>query len=76
MAIKYHAILNECWYHGLKVVQRPTRRGFKKNGFPVILDLEVNGKIIKHGVMEFEQNSKELEAKIEEVYRHYHSRIN
>tara|TARA_E500000318_G_scaffold13630_1_gene13017 strand:- start:3139 stop:3366 length:228 start_codon:yes stop_codon:yes gene_type:complete len=73
--IDYKRILDECWYNGIKVVQKPTQKGFKKNGYPVKLNLEINKTIVKFGEKEFTQNSKELESKIEEIYRHYHSRI-
>lgn len=70
-----HNIRKKCWDNNIKVVQQPTQRGYTKGGFPVRLNLEINGTIVKFGEMEFRQNSKELNEKIDEIYQFYHDRI-
>lgn len=68
--IPYHEIQDWCWHQNIKVIQKPTVKGYKKGGYPVKLIVDVDGKK-KYGKQEYEQNTKELYDKIEELYRAY-----
>lgn len=67
--IEYHKVLDACWHNDIYVRLKPINRGYKSGGYPVKINLEINGRIVKFGEMEWKQNSKELEEKIEEIYR-------
>jgi len=58
-----------CWENEVYVIQEPTARGMKKGGYPVKLTIDYK-KQFRRGTDEYEQNSKELEEKINEVYRY------
>ena len=67
--IEYWKVLDACWKNDIFVHQKPTNIGYVRGGHKVKLNLEINGRIIKFGTMEFRQNTKELYDKIEEIYR-------
>ena len=69
--IPLHDIQAWCWHDKIFVIQKPTEKGYKKNGYPVKLIVDVDGRK-KHGKIEYNQNSKELQDKIEEIYRAYY----
>jgi len=58
-----------CWYEQIYVVQKPTKRGGQK-GSDVTLYIDYKGKGNVEGSETYQQNSKELEEKINEVYRY------
>lgn len=59
-----------CWDYGYFVVQKPISKGFKKGGYDVTLYIDYKGKAKKKGKEIYEQNSIELENKIEEAYEY------
>lgn len=67
--IEYWKVLDTCWKNDIFVIQKPTNIGMVQGGHKVKLNLEINHRIVKFGTMEFRQNSKELQNKIEEIYR-------
>lgn len=69
--IPYHEIQAWCWFNKIYVVQKPTQRGYKKDGHRVKLIVDVDGRK-KYGKKEYKQNTKELYDKIEELYRAYY----
>lgn len=70
--LPYHVIQKECWYNKIFVRVVPTMQGYTRGGFPVKLNLEMNGKIAKFGQEEYKQNSKKLHDTIERIYRTCH----
>tara|TARA_R110000782_G_scaffold1042_1_gene3746 strand:- start:136 stop:378 length:243 start_codon:yes stop_codon:yes gene_type:complete len=58
-----------CWSNEVYVIQTPIESGFKKGGYPVTLTIDYQ-KSFKKGEDIYKQNSKELEDKIDEVYRY------
>lgn len=72
--LKYHQVLNACWDKGFFVEQHPMGRGWSKKPYPVQLVMDLQGQK-KMGEDSYEQNSKALEEKIEEMYRYIHKRF-
>ena len=62
-------VKKECWANNVYVVQKPISNVWKKGGQPVRLIIDYNNQLSK-GKEIFDQNSKELEDKIDEVYRY------
>lgn len=58
-----------CWANDVYVIQTPISSKWKKGGQPVRLTIDYQ-RTYKKGKEIFEQNSKELEDKIDEVYRY------
>lgn len=58
-----------CWANEVYVFPTPIQSGYKKGGYPVRLTIDFQ-KTYSKGKEIFEQNSKELEDKIDEVYRY------
>ena len=58
-----------CWENEVYVIQTPISAKWKKGGQPVRLTIDFQ-RTYKKGKDIFEQNSKELEDKIDEVYRY------
>tara|TARA_R110000796_G_scaffold40572_6_gene100421 strand:+ start:3254 stop:3493 length:240 start_codon:yes stop_codon:yes gene_type:complete len=58
-----------CWSNEVYVIAKPIQSGYKKGGYPVMLTIDFQ-KSFKKGVEVYEQNSKELEDKINEIYRY------
>ena len=58
-----------CWENEVYVVQKPIETGYKKGGYPVKLVIDYKNQFSR-GKETYEQNSKELENKINEVYRY------
>jgi spore coat polysaccharide biosynthesis protein SpsF (cytidylyltransferase family) len=58
-----------CWENDVYVIQTPISSKWKKGGQPVRLTIDYQ-RTYKKGKEIFEQNSKELEDKIDEVYRY------
>ena len=73
--VKFWKVLDQCWKNEIFVIQKPTNIGMIRGGHKVKLNLEINGHVVKFGTMEFRQNSKELQDKIEEIYRSRHELI-
>lgn len=69
--IPYYEIQAWCWFNKIYVVQKPAKRGYKKDGHPVKLIVDADGRK-KYGKQEYKQNTKELYDKIEELYRAYY----
>jgi len=67
--VEYWKVLDICWMNGIFVIQKPTNIGMIRGGHKVKLNLEINKTIVKFGTMEWKQNTKELNDKIEEIYR-------
>jgi hypothetical protein len=67
----YNEVLKWCWANDIYVVICPTVKGYSKKPVPVTLEIHL-GKTIKQGKQIYEQNSRELVDKIEEIYRHYY----
>jgi hypothetical protein len=62
-----HKVLGACWAKDFYVIVRPLGIGYSKKPWKVqlIMDLQGHPKV---GEMTYEQNSKELEEKIMELY--------
>ena len=58
-----------CWSKDVYVIQKPISNEWKKGGQPVRLIIDFQ-KTYSKGKEIFNQNSKELEDKINEVYRY------
>lgn len=58
-----------CWANEVYVFPTPIQSGYKKGGYPVRLTIDFQ-KTYSKGKEIFEQNSKELQDKIDEVYRY------
>lgn len=58
-----------CWSNEVYVIQKPVSHKWKKGGQPVTLTVDYQ-KTFRRGKEVFEQNSKELENKIDEIYRY------
>jgi len=69
--IPLHEIQAWCWHNKIFVIQKLTKRGYSRNAPPVKLIVDLDGRK-KYGKLEYKQNSKELEDKIEELYRAYY----
>ena len=69
MGVEFWKVMDTCWKNEIFVIQKPTNIGMIRGGHKVKLNLEINGRIVKFGTMEFRQNTKELNDKIEEIYR-------
>ena len=69
MGVEFWKVMDTCWKNEIFVIQKPTNIGMIRGGHKVKLNLEINGRIVKFGTMEFRQNTKELNNKIEEIYR-------
>jgi hypothetical protein len=76
MKTPIHVVRQKCWDNGIFVRVVPIQRGYIKGGFPVKLNLERSGRIVKFGTMEFKQNSIQLSEKIDEIYYSEFDRIN
>tara|TARA_R110000822_G_scaffold99831_3_gene225009 strand:+ start:4385 stop:4603 length:219 start_codon:yes stop_codon:yes gene_type:complete len=64
-----------CWYEKIYVVQKPIKAGHKKGGYDVMLNIDYKGKNTIEGNQTYQQNSKELEDKIEEAYQYAYKRF-
>lgn len=62
-----HKVMSGCWNKGFFVEQYPMGRGWSKKPYPVQLIMDLQGQK-KMGTDSYEQNSKELEEKINEMY--------
>tara|TARA_R110002153_G_scaffold15953_1_gene56680 strand:+ start:750 stop:989 length:240 start_codon:yes stop_codon:yes gene_type:complete len=58
-----------CWENDVYVIQKPISAKWKKGGQPVKLIIDYKGQLSR-GKDLFDQNTKELENKIDEVYRY------
>ena len=58
-----------CWENDVYVIQTPISSSWKKGGQPVKLTIDYKSQLSR-GKEIYEQNSKELEDKINEVYRY------
>jgi spore coat polysaccharide biosynthesis protein SpsF (cytidylyltransferase family) len=58
-----------CWENDVYVIQTPISSKWKKGGQPVRLTIDYQ-RTYKKGKDIYNQNSKELEDKIDEVYRY------
>ena len=58
-----------CWENEVYVIQKPISSKWKKGGQPVKLVIDYKNQFSR-GKETYEQNSKELENKINEVYRY------
>ena len=58
-----------CWSNEVYVIVNPISSKWKKGGQPVTLVVDFQ-KTFRHGKYIFEQNSRELEDKIDEIYRY------
>ena len=67
--LKDWEVKKECWANDVYVIQTPISSKWKKGGQPVTLTIDFQ-RTYKKGKDIFEQNSKELEEKIDEVYRY------
>jgi len=67
--LKDWEVKKKCWENEVYVIQTPISNKWKKGGQPVILTIDFQ-KTYSKGKDIFEQNSKELEDKIDEVYRY------
>ena len=68
-------VVQTCWDKGIKVVQKPMNRGYHSKGYPVKLNLEINGKIAKLGEHMYKQNTDELRDTIFWIYEQYYNRM-
>ena len=67
--LKDWEVKKECWANDVYVIQTPISKKFKRGGQPVTLTIDFQ-RTYKKGKDIFEQNSKELEEKIDEIYRY------
>ena len=67
--LKDWEVKKECWANDVYVIQTPISSSWKKGGQSVKLTIDYKGQLSR-GKEIFEQNSKELEDKIDEVYRY------
>ena len=67
--LKDWEVKKECWAKDVYVIVTPISNEWKKGGQPVTLTIDFQ-RTYKKGKEIFEQNSKELEDKIDEVYRY------
>jgi len=58
-----------CWSNEVYVIVKPISKQWKKGGQPVTLVIDFQ-KTFTYGKYIFEQNSKELENKIDEIYQY------
>ena len=72
--IEMHRVRQACWDKGFFVVQIPMGRGWSKKPFPVQLQMDLQGQL-KMGEQAYEQNSKELIEKIDEMYLYMFKRF-
>ena len=67
--LKDWEVKKECWANDVYVIVTPISKKFKRGGQPVTLTIDFQ-RTYKKGKDIFEQNSKELEDKIDEIYRY------
>ena len=67
--LKDWEVKKECWANDVYVIHTPISAKWKKGGQPVRLTIDFQ-RTYKKGKDIFEQNSKELEDKIDEIYRY------
>jgi len=73
--LPYHVIQNECWFNKIFIRIKPVQGGYRNGGYPVKLTVEMNGKTVKRGTIEYKQNSKTLYETIEAKYRELHDKF-
>ena len=67
--LKDWEVKKECWANDVYVIQTPISAKWKKGGQPVRLTIDFQ-RTYKKGKDIYNQNSKELEDKIDEIYRY------
>lgn len=67
--LKDWEVKKECWAKDVYVIVTPISNEWKKGGQPVRLTIDFQ-KTYKKGKDIYNQNSKELEDKIDEIYRY------
>ena len=71
--LKDWEVKKECWANDVYVIQTPISAKWKRGGQSVKLTIDYKGQLSR-GKEIFEQNSKELEDKIDEVYRYVYDK--
>ena len=72
--LKQWKVIKACWEQKFFVVQRPMGIGWSKKPYPVQLIMDMQGQL-KLGKDSYEQNSKALEEKINEMYLYMYKRF-
>lgn len=72
--LKQWQVIKACWEQKFFVVQRPMGIGWSKKPYPVQLIMDMQGQLIL-GKDSYEQNSKALEEKINEMYLYMYKRF-
>lgn len=72
--LKQWQVIKACWKNGFFVEQHPMGRGYSKKPYPVQLVMDLQGQK-KMGVDSYEQNSKELIEKINEMYLYMYKKF-
>ena len=72
--LKDWQIKKRCWEQMFFVVQRPMGIGWSRKPYPVQLVMDMQGQL-KLGKDSYEQNSKALEEKIDEMYLYMYKRF-
>ena len=67
--LKDWEVKKECWANDVYVIQTPISATWKKGGQPVRLTIDFQ-RTYKKGKDIYNQNSDELENKIDEIYRY------
>lgn len=67
-------VMKACWEQKMFVVVRPMGIGWSKKPFPVQLVMDLQG-MIKVGEDSYQQNSSELERKINEMYLYIYKKF-
>lgn len=69
-----HKVMSGCWDKRFYVVQKPMGIGYSKKPYPVQLLMDLQGQL-HLGKDSYEQNSKALEEKINEMYLYMFKRF-
>ena len=69
-----HKVYSGCWNKGFFVEQYPMGRGWSKKPYPVQLVMDMQGQK-KMGTDSYEQNSKALEEKLNEMYLYMYKKF-
>lgn len=72
--LKDWQVMKACWDKGFFVEQHPMGRGWSKKPYPVQLVMDLQG-YKKMGTDSYEQNSTELEEKINEMYLYIYKKF-
>ena len=72
--LKQWQVIKACWEQKFFVVQRPMGIGWSKKPYTVQLIMDMQGQL-KLGKDSYEQNSKALEEKINEMYLYMYKRF-